>query len=106
MSMNITHFVGYYFRCEKKDLPEELFPDESFFRVFDEGGSKSINDFHVYLPNRECAGCFSLDKWSETGLLGVDDDSPIPDEILQAGKRLESVYEQAELRYGIVSYVN
>ena len=109
MSMTVCHYVGYYFKCNKQDNvdQETLFPDESMFRVYDEGGSEQINDFHIYLPNRQCAGCYSLDKHSETGLLGFDGaDENLPDLIIQAEKILCASYESIELRYGVVSYVH
>jgi hypothetical protein len=107
MSMSVCHYVGYYFKCNKQDNidQETLFPDESMFRVYDEGGSEQINDFHIYIPNRQCAGCYSLDEHSETGLLRFSS-APSPDLIIQAEKILCASYESIELRYGVVSYVN
>lgn len=109
MSMSVNHYVGFYFKCPKmKDIDQEaLFPDESMYRVFDEGGSKDINDCHIYIPNQECPSCFSLDKHSDTGLLdfgSIDDD--IPELIIKADSILRSTYEMVEMRYGVVSYVH
>lgn len=108
MSMSITHYFGYYFKCEKRDDvdQEELFPDESMWRVYDENGSKQINDFHIYIPNKECKGCFTLDEDSETGLLGFDEDdkSDVPEFIHKADTILSSRYKEIEMRYGIVSF--
>ena len=82
---------------------ETLFPDESMFRV--RCDAKQINDFHIYIPNRQCAGCYFLDEDSKTGILGFDgSDRNLPDLIIQAEKILNANYENIELRYGVVSY--
>ena len=108
MSMSVNHYVGFYFKCPKMDDvdQESLFPDESMFLVFDEGGSKDINDCNIYIPNQKCPGCFSLDKYSDTGLLDFGSIDDLPDLIIKADSILRSVYEMVEMRYGVVSYVH
>jgi hypothetical protein len=106
MSMSINHYVGYYFKCEKKDIEQEsLFPDEEMFRVYDEGGCKEINNFHFYIPNKSCENCYHLDNHSDTGLPGLVEDKQLPDLILNAKGVLEAAYSNVEMSYGIVSYV-
>lgn len=108
MSMSINHYVGYYFKCEKKDIEQEsLFPDEEMFRVHDEGGSKEINNFHIYIPNRDCANCYHLNKHTDTGLCELVDQWSLQiDLILKAKGVLEAAYSDVVMCYGIVSYVH
>lgn len=109
MSMSVNHYVGFYFKCPKTyDVDQEiLFPDESMFRVYDEGGSEDINNNHIYIPNKECPGCYSLDRYSETGILDFDcHRNDVPEMISKAEGILRSAYDTVEMEYGVVSYVN
>jgi hypothetical protein len=110
MSMNTSHYIGFYFKCEKKNDVDmdALFPDEEFYRVHDEGGSKEINDFHIYTPNRKCEGCFTLSKYSETGLRTCSTNSlqSVPDLIIHGGEVLRTCYEHVALCFGVVSWVS
>lgn len=108
MSMSVQYYVGYYFKCEKKDTiePSNLFPEEDFWRVWDENGSE-INSFHIYICNKPCPNCFLLDhESSNTGLLDANDDLGLPDIVEKAEKILNSHYNEVELRYGIIGFVN
>jgi len=105
--MTTSHYIGFYFKCEKKsDVDQEsLFPDDEFYRVYDESGSEEINDFHIYIPNQECEGCFTLSEDSPTGLSSFEAPECIPDLILHGGEVLRTCYEHVALCCGVVSWV-
>lgn len=107
MSMVKSIYLGYYFKCEKKENvdPFSVFTDESFYRVFDEGGNKEINESHIYIPNKKCDDCYHLDEYSNTGIIGFQEDKGLPELIENGGKVLDALYEDAELRYGVLVYV-
>lgn len=107
MSMNKSFYLGYYFRCENREdvNPFDVFPDESFYRVFDEGGSQEINGHHLYIPNRACEECYHLDKWSDTGIISPLAPFGGSELIKRGGERLTEIYGEAPLQYGVVIYV-
>jgi hypothetical protein len=106
MSLSIHHHIGYYFVCEKRDDidQESLFPTDDFYRVYDEAGNKDINEQDIYIPNKDCEGCFSLSEDSDTGVLSFDYTS-IPDLIVQGGITLKLNYQTVRCCYGVVSWV-
>jgi hypothetical protein len=105
--MNKSHYIGFYFKCEKRDDvdQESLFPDEEFYRVYDEGGSKEINNYDIYMPNRTCLGCFTLSDDTPTGRRTLDPRFH-PDLIIHGEEILRTCYEQVALCFGVVSWVS
>jgi hypothetical protein len=109
MSMDKHIYLGFYFKCPKVEgiNPYEIFPDESFFRIFDEGGAKSINNVHIYIPNKECSDCYHFSNYTETGLIDFETDSSLDTVVEKAREVLDHVYSgKVELKYGCIVYVN
>jgi hypothetical protein len=99
--MSISHLIGFYFKCEKNEKvdPYEVFPDESFCRIYDENGSSDINDSHIYVCNRYTTGHISLSD--ESGLESLPTQE-LPEEFKVAKAILEHHYSNVEICYGVV----
>jgi hypothetical protein len=98
MSMQTYHYIGYYLKCEEKADDSDLFEDESMW-------SPHVDeDYDVYIPNRACDGCFTLDQDSAPGLRPLPLVA-VPDIVLHAEDVLKAAYKKAELDYGVVTYV-
>ena len=107
MSVDINHYVGYYYKCVPKDKKQVSvdFADESFWRIYDEGGCPEINDVHIYIPNKKCGGCHYLDSHTTTGLLESENMS---EWIVDAEKVFIEHYgsENVQFTYGIITYAH
>jgi hypothetical protein len=105
--MSISHLIGFYFKCEKNEKvdPYEVFPDESFCRIYDENGSSDINDSHIYICNRHSTGCISVDRYCDSGLTSLPTQE-LPEEFKVAKAILEHHYSNVEICYGVVSYAH
>lgn len=105
MAIDKNHYVGYYYKCvpTKGQTPIIDFADESFFLIYDEGQCREINDFHIYIPNKQCDGCHTLNKYSESGLSSVDNMS---EWIVKAEQTFVDVYGSGNVSftYGIITY--
>lgn len=102
--MNKKFYMGFYFKCPKIEGVAPF--QEGFVRIFDEGGAESINDAHIYIPNRECSDCYNFSEDTNTGLIGFENDNGLPEDVEKASETLDRVYSgNAELRYGVVVYV-
>lgn len=110
MSMNTSHYIGFYFKCEKKNDVDmdALFPEEEFYCIYDEDGSKEINSHDIFIPNQTCEGCFTLSEDTPTGLRTCSPNSleSVPDLIIHGGEVLRTCYEHVALCFGVVSWVS
>lgn len=109
MGMTKTHYFGWFIVCPNRIDIEKYFPNEEFYRVYDEGQNKAVNDANILIPNRHgIAGCFSFDKYSDHPFQifpVVNNEVAMfkcPEFILEGLKKLEN--EKATLGFGTFAY--
>lgn len=109
MGMSKTHYFGWFFLCTKPVDLEKYFPNEEFYRVFDEGGSKLINYNYILIPNRQVKNCYHFNNYTDKPLtiLPFEDGKIVftpPPEIRAAMNILRE--EKPEIHFGYFSYTN
>lgn len=104
MGLDIHHYVGYYFKCEKGDVnPYLLFPEEEFCRAYDENGNDDINDGYIFICNTSRILGHILLSDDATGLRDLPD-RMFPKEFQETLTKLKTVYAKVEVCFGVVSY--